>query len=86
MLYQSEEDGEAEYDWVDFPSEYNIHNTLPRSMRINKVLKTEADGNQNGMSVSRKFTKRLKNRAERRKAKLYPDCPPGYGKYRGWLT
>jgi hypothetical protein len=46
----------------------------------------KADGNQQGMSVSRGLTKRLKNRAERRRAKQDPEAPPGYGKYRGWLT
>lgn len=35
-------------------------------------------------SASVRYAKRQKNRAERRRARLDPEAPPGYGRYRGW--
>lgn len=35
-------------------------------------------------SVWQVYAKRQKNRAERRRARLDPEAPPGYGRYRGW--
>ena len=32
----------------------------------------------------RRWLKKMKVRRERRIAKRWPDCPPGYGRYRGW--
>ena len=37
-----------------------------------------------GKSTYHRFIKRLKRRLERHKAKLDPEAPPTYGRYRGW--
>ena len=53
----------------------------------NESVKGEmADGQGWGMSISRGFTKKMKNSYERRRAKVDPECTPGYKKYAGWLT
>ena len=48
-------------------------------------LVVQADGKGWGMRC-RKFIKKLKARLERRRAKKDPDCPPGYGRFNGYLT
>jgi hypothetical protein len=45
----------------------------------------QADGKGRGLWL-RVYVKRRKARLERRKARLDPECTPGYGRYRGWLT
>lgn len=47
-------------------------------------LSEKADGT--GWDIRcRVFLKRRKARSERRRARLNPECVPGYGRYRGWL-
>lgn len=52
-------------------------------MRINKV--EQADGKGWGLR-SRKYLKTRKHRVERRRAKIDPETPPNYTRYRGYLT
>jgi hypothetical protein len=44
----------------------------------------QADGRSGGKWHA--FIKRQKRRFERHKAKRWPECPPGYGKYEGYET
>lgn len=56
-------------------------------MKINKGGCCEqADLKQSSKNAYHKFLKRRKNRLERRKANIDPECVPGYGKYKGWET
>lgn len=45
----------------------------------------KADGNGWGLRL-RVYVKRRKAKLERRRARRDPECPPGYGRYKGWLT
>lgn len=54
-------------------------------MSVRKAKGVQADGQGYGLRC-RKFAKWVKNRLERRAAKADPECQPGYGRYRGWLT
>lgn len=54
-------------------------------MRTLTCKSVQADGKGWGLRC-RKWCKRLKARVERRRAKADPECPAGYGRYRGWLT
>lgn len=47
-------------------------------------LGEQADG-WSGSSYQR-WAKKSKRRMERRRAKRKPDCQPGYGRYRGYVT
>lgn len=53
--------------------------------RSSSVKGEQADGKGWGLRC-RAFLKRLKARLERRRSKVDPESPPGYGRYRGWLT
>jgi len=58
---------------------------------MSKAMCEQADGSSKVGASSRKarahkFLKSYKNRVERRRAKIDPECPPYYGKYRGWET
>lgn len=37
-------------------------------------------------SVQNSFLKRIKNRRERRRASMNPECAPGYGRYQGYSS
>jgi len=46
----------------------------------------QADGHHGRAHGSHQFLKRRKHRLERRLAKLDPENPPSYGKYKGYET
>jgi len=57
-----------------------------------RIAKCEqADGSSHLGAMTRRASyhrslKRRKNRLERRRARLNPECVPGYGRYAGWET
>ncbi len=52
--------------------------------RTSKANVEQADGRSD--TNYHKFLKQQKVRVERRRAKRNPECPPGYGRYRGYET
>jgi hypothetical protein len=50
------------------------------------MMREQADGRSKRGNGYHQWLKRRKRRDERRKAKLRPDAPPTYGKYKGWET
>lgn len=49
----------------------------------NRGAKVEQADGQGG-TKNHRFLKKRKVRVERRRAKVNPECTPGYGKYRGY--
>lgn len=54
-------------------------------MRTRATKGIQADGTAHKNAYHR-FIKDQKRRLERRRAKLDPDCVPGYGRYSGYET
>jgi len=55
-----------------------------KERRYRKGFTEQADG-ESGTAYHR-FLKKHKRRLERRRAKIDPEAPPRYGKYRGYET